>query len=82
VLGCLLSLRSFDSSKKLLVHKQASVPITFGGIRFISIATIALVTYLRNWAFITSIIAIRFMVDRNPFLLEALAQVDNNTCIF
>jgi hypothetical protein len=82
VFGCLLNLKSFDSLKKLLVCKQTSLPITFGGVKFISIATIALVAYLRNWAFITSIIAIRSMVDLNPFLLEALTQIDNNTCIF
>jgi hypothetical protein len=44
--------------------------------------TIALTTYLRSWAFVTLIIAIRFMVDQHPFLLKTLAQIDNNTFPF
>ncbi len=45
-------------------------------------ATIALVTYLRSWALVASIITTRFMIDQCPFLLEALALVDNNTFFF
>jgi len=82
IFGRLLGPRSFDNPKKLLTHKQTSFPITFGDIGFILTATIAPTTYLRNWALVTSIIAIKFMVDQCHFLLEALAQVDNNTFPF
>jgi hypothetical protein len=41
--------------------------------------TITPIAYLKNWALVTPIIVTRFMVDQCPFLLEALAQVDNNT---
>ncbi len=77
--GCVLGPRSFDNPKGPLTCIQASLPIIFGGIELTLTSTIALTTYLRSWAFITSIIIIRFMVDQHPFLLEALAQVDNNT---
>jgi hypothetical protein len=49
---------------------------------FISTSTITLTTYLGSWALVISVIAIRFMVDQCPFLLEALARVDNNTFPF
>jgi hypothetical protein len=42
-------------------------------------ATIALVTYLGNWAFVASIIVVKFMVIQCFFLLETLTQIDNNT---
>jgi hypothetical protein len=29
-----------------------------------------------------SVIAVRFMVDQHPFLLETSARVDNNTFLF
>jgi hypothetical protein len=80
--GCFLGPRSFDNPKRPLTHKQIFFPIIFGGIRFILMTTIALTTYLRSWALVTSIIAIRFMVDQCFFFLEALAQVDNNTFPF
>ncbi len=82
MLGHLLNQRLFDGLEGPLVHKQTSFPIIFGGIRFISITTIALTTYLRNWPFVTSIIAINVMVDQHPFLLEALTWVNNNTFLF
>jgi hypothetical protein len=69
----LLGLRSFDSLEGPIANKQASLPITLSGIRFIPIATIAPITYLENWAFIVSFIVVRFMVYQRPFLLEALA---------
>jgi hypothetical protein len=47
-----LAPKSFDNPKGVLADKQASFPITFGGIRLILMATIALVAYLRNWAII------------------------------
>jgi hypothetical protein len=61
--GRLLGLGSFDSQEGPLVHKQASLLIAFGGIDFISITTIAPMSYLKNWAFVASIIIVRFMVD-------------------
>jgi hypothetical protein len=64
--------RSFNNLKKLLAYKQVFLPITFGGIRFILIATNALLAYLRSWDFVALIIVIRFIVDQLPFLLEAL----------
>jgi hypothetical protein len=72
VFGHLLSSGSFN--KGPLARKQASFPITFRGI----IST----SYLRSWAFVILVIAARFIVDHHPFLLKALAQVDNNTFPF
>jgi hypothetical protein len=80
--GCLLGLRSFDSLEGLLARKQASVPITFDGVEFVSTSTVAPTTYLGSWALVISIIAVRFMVDQHPFLFEALARVNNNTFPF
>jgi len=45
-------------------------------------ATITATASLGNWAFVTSIVTIRFMVDQHPFYLETLTQVDNNTFPF
>jgi len=70
--------RSFNSPKRTLAYEQASLPITFNGIVFISTSTIAPTTYLGNCTLVTLVIATRFMVDQCPFLLEALAQIDNN----
>jgi hypothetical protein len=64
--------KSFDSLEGLLGCKQAFFLITFGGGNLILTSTIALVAYLKNWAFIISTIATRFMVDQCPFLFEAL----------
>jgi len=75
----LLGLGSFNSPKGPLAHKQACLPITFGGIELISTSTIAPTTYLGNWALITIIIIVRFMVDQHPFLVEAVTQINNNT---
>ncbi len=80
--GHLLGLGFFDILKGLLTHKQTSLPITLGGIKLILTSTIAPINYLGSWAFIVSIIAIKFMVNQNPFILEALAQVNNNTFFF
>jgi hypothetical protein len=80
--GRLLDLGCFNNPKRFLAYKQASFPITFDGIGLILIATITLVTYLRNWALVASIIVIRFMVDQCPFLFEALTQINNNTFPF
>jgi hypothetical protein len=80
--GHLLGLRSFDSLEGPLTCKQVSLLITFSDIRLIPTTTITPTTYLKNWAFVASIIAHRFMVDQYPFLLEALTRVDNNTFPF
>jgi len=80
--GHLLGLRSFDIPKGPLVCKQTSLPITFDGVKLILTSIIAPTTYLRNWAFVISTIFAMFMVDQCPFLLEALAGVDNNTFPF
>jgi hypothetical protein len=77
--GHFLGPRSFDNLERPLVRKQISLPTTFDGVKLISIFTIALTTYLESWAFVTSIIIVRFMVDQHPFLLETLAQDNNNT---
>ncbi len=68
----LLSPRSFNSLEGLLVHKQVSFLITFDGVRFILIATIALVIYLVSWAFIDLIISVKFMADQHPLFLQTL----------
>ncbi len=70
--GHLLGLGSFDDPEGPLACKQASFLITFGGIRLILTSTMAQVAYLGNWAFVVLVIAIRYMVDQRPFLLEAL----------
>ncbi len=80
--GCLLGPWSLNSLKRPLVCKHASPLITFNGIELIPMATITPTTYLGNWAFVTLIIVIRFMIDQQPFLFETLAQVDNNTFPF
>jgi len=82
VFGCVLGPRSFNNSKGPLDCKQTFLPITFSGIGFIPMATIAPITYLGNWAFVASIIVVRFMVDQRPFLLETLTWVNNNTFPF
>jgi hypothetical protein len=56
--------------------------MTFGVIGLIPTATITSTTYLGSWAFIASIIVVRFMVNQRPFLLEALTQINNNTFPF
>jgi hypothetical protein len=78
----LLGLRSFDGPERPLVRKQASLPITFGGVGFIPTSTIAPIAYLKSWALVVLIIDVRFMVDQCLFLLEALTRVDNNTFLF
>ncbi len=78
----ILGPRSFDNPKEPLTCTEASLPIIFGGIELTLTSTIALTTYLRSWALVTSIIVIRFMVNQRPFLLEVLAQVNNNTFPF
>jgi hypothetical protein len=78
----LLRPRSFDNPKGPFARKQASLSITFNGIEFKSTATITSTNYLKNWALLTSVIAVRYMVDQHPFLLEALTQFDNNTFPF
>ncbi len=80
--GHLLGLGSFDSPKGLIAHKQASLPIIFGGMKFILIVIIALIAYLGCWTFAASIIIVRFMVDQCPFLFETLTQINNNTFPF
>jgi hypothetical protein len=60
---CLLGPRSFDNLDGPLTHKQTSFLITFGGVRLILTSTIAPIAYLRSWAFVVSIIIVRFMVD-------------------
>ncbi len=82
VFGHFLGPGSFESPEGPLVHKQASFPITFDGVGLILTSTITLVTYLGSWAFVVLVIVARFMVYQHPFLLEALAQVDNNTFYF
>ncbi len=82
MLRCFLGLRSFDSPKRSLAHKQAFLPIVFGGIGFIPTTTIALATYLKSWALVASIIVVKFMVDQHPLLLETLTWIGNNTFLF
>jgi hypothetical protein len=82
VFGCLLGPRSFDSPKGPLACKQVSFPITFDGVELISTSTITPIIYLGSWALVVLVIAVRFMVDQHPFLLETSARVDNNTFPF
>jgi len=73
VFGPLLGPRSFDNIERPLAHKQASFPIIFKGVGFISTSIIAPTTYLGNWALVASVIDARFMVDQCLLFLEALA---------
>jgi len=82
VFGCFSGLGYFDSTKRPLARKQASLPITFDGIGLISASTIAPTTYLGSWVLVVSVIITRFMVDQCPFLLKVLARVDNHAFIF
>jgi hypothetical protein len=61
--GHLLGPKSFDSPERPLAYKQAYLPMTFGGIGLIPIATITPIAYLGNWALIISIIVVTFVVD-------------------
>jgi len=63
VFGHLLGSRSFDILEGPLVHKQASLPISFGIVKFILTIAITLIVCLRNWAFVILVITTRFMVD-------------------
>ncbi len=63
VFGCFLDSKSLDSFKRLVVSKQVFFLIIFGDIEFILIITIALTTYLKNWALVVSIIVVSFMID-------------------
>jgi hypothetical protein len=68
-----LGLSSFDYSKALLVCRHISFPISSGGMNFISIETIALVTYLESCqTLITFVITFRFLLDLRPFLLKVI----------
>jgi hypothetical protein len=73
VFGCFLGPGSFDNPKGRIICKQTFLLITFGGIGFIPIATITPTTYLGSWAFVVSIIVVRFVVNQQPFLFETLA---------
>jgi hypothetical protein len=55
VFGCLLVPRSFDSFEGPLAHKQASLPITLGGIGFVLTTAIAPTTCLGSWALVVLI---------------------------
>jgi hypothetical protein len=73
MIGRLLDPKSFNSLEIFLAHKQVSLLIVFGGIKYILTIAIALVVYLGRWAFVILIIILKFIVDQHPFLLEPLA---------
>jgi len=80
--GHLWGPRSIDSLEGPLTRKQVFLLITLSGIGLIPTSTITPISYLKNWAFVASIIVVRFMVNQSPFLFEVLTQVDNNTLLF
>jgi hypothetical protein len=82
VFGHLLGLGSFDNPEGTLACKQTFFLITFNGIGFILMTSIAPTTYLGNLTLLTLILTARFMVDQHPFLLEALTRVDSNILFF
>jgi len=82
VFGHLSGSRSFDSPKGPLARKQTSLPITFNDVKLISTFTVTPVDYLKKRGLVVLVIVVRFMVDQNPFLLETLARVNNNTFPF
>jgi hypothetical protein len=79
---CFWGLGFFDNQEGLLARKQTSFPITLHGIKLISTSIITPITYLGNWNFVVLVIATWIMINPRPFLLEALAQVENNTFPF
>jgi hypothetical protein len=80
--GYFLGPESFDNPEGPLTYKHVYLLIAFSGIGFVLITTIAPITYLGSWAFVASIIALRFMVDQCPFLFKALTRINNNTFLF
>jgi hypothetical protein len=63
IFGCLLGPRSFDNLEGPLTCIQAYFSMTFNGIKFIPMDTIAPTTYLRNSALVALIISTRFIID-------------------
>jgi hypothetical protein len=57
--GHLLGPRSFDNPKGPLARKQASLIITFGGIKLILISIIIPTAYLGSWALVALIIIVK-----------------------
>ncbi len=80
--GCLSDQGSFNNFERFLAHKQTFFPITLSNFEFVSTSTTTPTTYLGSRAVVVFIITIKYMVDQHPFLLETLAQVNNNTFIF
>ncbi len=68
----LLGLGPLECPKALLIHQQVALPISSGGIGFISLEFIVLAIYLGSWALITLVIASKFLLDSHSFLLEAI----------
>jgi hypothetical protein len=74
--GHLFGPRFFNSLEEPLACKQAFFPLTFGGTSLIPTTHTAPITYLGSWAFVTSIIVVKFMVDQRLFILKALARLN------
>jgi hypothetical protein len=68
----LLGPGSFKYLEASLVCHQVSLPISNGGIGFISAKTIAPITYLGSWTLVVFVINSRFLFNSRPFLLEAI----------
>jgi hypothetical protein len=68
----LLGLGPLECPKALLIHQQVALPISSGGIGFISLEFIVLAIYLKSCALITLVIASKFLLDSHSFLLEAI----------
>ncbi len=66
---CLIDLRSFNDLERNLVCCQTSFHIYLVGISFISIVTMALVTFLRSWALDVSSLASKFLHNHYPFFV-------------
>jgi hypothetical protein len=79
---CLIDLISFNDLERNLVRCQTSFHIYLMGISFISIVTMALVTFLRSWALDVSSLAFKFYITIVLFSLETLVHMDFGTHFF
>jgi hypothetical protein len=68
----ILGPKFLDCSQTPLVHRQAPLLISNGGIGLISTKVITLEAYLGSWALVASIIAIKFFLNYYLFLLEVI----------
>jgi hypothetical protein len=72
IFGRLLKPSSLECLKAPLVHQQASLPISKGGVGFVFVEVITPTTHLGNKGLVAPIITSNFLLDGCPFLLRAI----------